>query len=153
MVSKVPLLSPFKYDDWKPNISAYLKRQCLFDVSIGALSEPESYEEKIHWINNYDRYHGIIFFGMSPNIHHLIYLAKYPFELWKNLDKAFCLQEIEAEAWSEPKISSCSLSQDLLASTFSNEVDIDEYFHVAATLLDLNASSFNEEANIKEPSF
>ena len=47
MDSKVPLLYPFNYADWKPNMSAYLKRQCLFDVSIGALSEPESYEEKI----------------------------------------------------------------------------------------------------------
>ena len=50
-----------------------------------------------------------------------------------------------------------SLSQDLLASTFSDEVDHDEEVshtvHVAATLLDSNASSFNEEANIEEPSF
>ena len=69
----------------------------------------------------------------------------------------FHLQEIEDEAWSEPSISSCSLSQDFLASTFSDEFDHDEEFfhtvHVAATLLDSNASSFNEEANIEEPSF
>ena len=44
---KVPLLSPFNYDDWKPKMSAYMKRQYLFDVSIGALSEPEPYEENI----------------------------------------------------------------------------------------------------------
>ena len=73
------------------------------------------------------------------------------------MDKAFGLQEIEDEAWSEPNISSCSLSQDFLASKFSNEVDHDEEFshtvHVVAGLLDSNASSFNEEANIKEPSF
>ena len=64
---------------------------------------------------------------ISPNIHHLIDSAEYPFELWKNLDKAFGLQEIEDEAWSEPNISSCSLSlsQDLLASTFSDEFDND----------------------------
>ena len=94
---------------------------------------------------------------MYPNIHHLIYSAEYPFELWKNLDKAFGLQEIEDEAWSKPSISSCSLSQDFLASTFSDEVDHDEEFshtvHVASTLLDSNASSFNEEANIEDPSF
>ena len=64
--------------------------------------------------------------GMSPNIHHLIDPVEYPFELWKNLSKAFGLQEIEDEAWSEPNISSCSLSQFLLASKFSNEVDHDE---------------------------
>ena len=73
------------------------------------------------------------------------------------MDKAFGLQGIEDEAWSEPSISSCSLSQDLLAFAFSDEVDHDEEVsytvHVAATLFDLNASSFNEEANIEEPSF
>ena len=52
--------------------------------------------------------------------------AEFPYEIWKILDKAFGLQEIEDEAWSEPSISSCSLSQDLLASTFSDEVDHDE---------------------------
>ena len=157
MDSKFPLLSPFNCADWKPKMSAYLKRQCLFDVSIGALSEPESYEEKIDWINNCDRAYGIMCLGMSPNIYHLIDSAEFPFELWKILDKAFGLQEIEDEAWSEPSISSCSLSQDFLASTFSDEVDHDEEVshtvHVAAALFHSNASSFNEEANIEEPSF
>ena len=94
---------------------------------------------------------------MSPNIYHLIDSAEFPFELWKIVDKAFGLQEIEYEAWSEPSISSYSLSQDLLASTFSDEVDHDEEvshtIHVAATLFDSNASSFNQEANIEEPYF
>ena len=65
-------------------MSAYLKRQCLFDVSIGALSEPKSYEEKIDWINNYDKSYGIMCLEMSPNIHHLIDSVECPFELWKN---------------------------------------------------------------------
>ena len=91
MDSKFPLLSPFNYADWNPKMSAYLKRQCLFDVSISAFSEPESYEEKIDWINNCDRDYGIMFLGMSPNIHHLVDSVEYPFELWKNLDKAFGL--------------------------------------------------------------
>ena len=68
-------------------MSAYLKRQCLFDVSIGALSEPESYEEKIDCLNNCHRDYGIMCLGMSPNIHHLIDSVEYPFELWNNLDK------------------------------------------------------------------
>ena len=90
---------------------------------------------------------------MSPNIYHLIDSAEFPFELWQILDKAFGLQEIEDEAWGEPSISSCSLSQDLLASTFSDEVDHDEEFshtfHVSTALFYSNASSFNEEANIE----
>ena len=76
---------------------------------------------------------------MSPNIYHLIYSAEFPFDLWKILDKAFGLQEIEDEAWREPSISSCYLSQDFLASTFSDEVDNDE--------------EVSHIANIEEPSF
>ena len=63
---------------------------------------------------------------MSLNIYHLIYSAEFPFELRKNLDKAFGLQEIEDEAWSKPSISSCYLSQDLLASKLFYEFDHDE---------------------------
>ena len=62
---------------------------------------------------------------MSPNIYYLIDSAEFPFELWKIQDKAFALQEIEDEAWSEPSISSCSLTQDFLESTLSNEFDHD----------------------------
>ena len=126
MDSKVPVLFSFNYDDWKPKMSAYLKSQCLFDVSIGALSEPDSYEEKIDWINNCDRAYGIMCLVMSPNIYHLIDSTEYPFELWNISNKAFGLQEIEDEAWSEINISSCDLSQDILASTFSDEVSHDE---------------------------
>ena len=119
------------------------------------LSEPESYEEKIDWINIFDRDYGIMCLGMYPIIYHLIDSAEFPFELWKILDKAFGLQEIEDEAWSEPNISSCSIFQNFLASTFSDEVDHDEEFshtvHVAASLFDSNTSSFNQEANIEEP--
>ena len=79
MNSKVPLLSPFNYVYWNPKMRAYLKRQCLFDVSIGALSEPKYYEEKIDWLNNCDRAYGIMCLGMSPNINHIIYSSEYPF--------------------------------------------------------------------------
>ena len=104
---------------------AYLKR-CLFDVSIGALSELESYEENIDWLNNCDRTYGIMCLGISPNIYHLIDFVEYPFELWNNLDKAFGVQEVEDEAWREPIISSCGLSEYVLASTLSDEVIYDE---------------------------
>ena len=70
-------------------MSTYLKRQCHFDVSIGALSEAESCEENIGWINNCDKYYGIMCLGMSLDIYHLIDSTKFPFELWKILDKVF----------------------------------------------------------------
>ena len=118
MDSKVPLLSPFNYVNWNPKTSTYLKSQCLFDFSIGALSEPKSYEEKIEWMNNCDRSYAIMCLAMSPNIHHLIHFVEYPFEIWKNLDKYFGMQK-EDEAWSGPSISSCDLSQDVFPSTLS----------------------------------
>ena len=53
--------------------------------------------------------------------------------------------------------SMISLSQDVSASTVSDEVDHEEEVShivpVATTLFDSNASSFNQEANIEEPSF
>ena len=63
---------------------------------------------------------------MSPNKHHLIDSLEYPSEFWNNLDKDFGMQEVEDEAWREPNISSCALSQDILVSTFSNEFIYDE---------------------------
>ena len=62
---------------------------------------------------------------MSPDIHYLIDFVEYPFELWNNLEKYFGMKEVEDEAWNEPNISSCSLSQDLLTSTFFDEVIYD----------------------------
>ena len=98
-----------------------------------------------------------MFLEMSPKIHPLIDYVEYPFQLWNNLDKDFGVQEVEYEAWSEPKIYSISLSQYLLASTFSDEVipeeEVSHTVLVDATLFDLNVSSFNEEANIEEPYF
>ena len=50
-----------------------------------------------------------------------------------------------------------SLSQDVSASTVSDEVDHEEEVShtvlVSTTLFDLNASYFNQEANIEDPSF
>ena len=108
-------------------------------------------------MNNCDRAYGIMCLEMSPNIHHIIDSAEYPFELWKKLEKYFDMQEVEYEAWSEPIISSCALSQYFVASTFSDEIIYDEEVshtvHVAATLFDSNASSFNEEENIEDKYF
>ena len=67
------------------------------------------------------------------------------------------MQEVEDEAWSEPNISSCSLSQDILASTFSDEVIHDEEVShtvpIAATLFDPNSSFFNQEQILKSHLF
>ena len=49
------------------------------------------------------------------------------------------------------------ISKYVFASTFSDEVihdeEVSQIVHVPTILFDLNASSFNQEANIKEPYF
>ena len=62
-------------------MSAYLRRQCVFDVSIGAVNEKEYYEENIYWINGCDRAYGIMCLVKYPKMHYLIDFVEYPFEL------------------------------------------------------------------------
>ena len=80
-LKSVPLLSPFNYSEWKPKMCAYLKRKCLYDVSIGGVTEPESYEEKCGWLNDYDRAYGTMCLAISPRMHYLLDSIEYSFEL------------------------------------------------------------------------
>ena len=58
----VPLLSPFTiYSECKLNIISYLKKQGLYEISIGV--GEESYEEPSEWMNDYDREFGAISYG------------------------------------------------------------------------------------------
>ena len=55
----VPLLSPFtSYSEWQLNMISYLKRQGIYEISIGA--GEESYEGPSDWLNEYDRAIGVI---------------------------------------------------------------------------------------------
>ena len=84
----VPLLSPFTiYLEWKLNMISYLKRQGIYEISIGV--GEESYEEKSDWLTDYDRAYGIMCLVMSPKMHYLIDFVEYAFDLWNNLDKYF----------------------------------------------------------------
>ena len=89
----LPLLSPFNYFEWKSNMCAYLKRQCLYDVSIGAVRELESCQEKDAWLNDNDRAYGTIFLAIPPTMRYLLDSVDYPFELWINLDEALGMQQ------------------------------------------------------------
>ena len=79
----VPLLSPFKYFEWKSNMCAYIKRHCLYDVSIGAMREPDSYQEKYDWLNDNDRAYGTMCLAIPPTMRYLLDFVDYPFELWR----------------------------------------------------------------------
>ena len=71
MDSSVPLLTPFTtYSEWKLKLNASLKRQGLYEVSIGL--GKESYENENDWMNDVDRYFGAICLALSPSLRYLI---------------------------------------------------------------------------------
>ena len=154
----VPLIAPFtSYLEWKLNMISYLKRQGLYEISIGA--GEESYEEASDWLHDCDRAIGAICLAISPRMCYLIYSVDYPKDLWTTLDRFLGKDNEDPSSYMESASSSSMicLSQYVFASIVSDEVDHEEEVShtvlVATTLFDLNASSFNEEENIEEPSF
>ena len=77
----VPLLTPFtRYSEWKLKMISSLKRQGLYEVSIRL--GKESYEDENDWINDGDRYFGMICMAFYPSLHYLIDSVEYPKDLW-----------------------------------------------------------------------
>ena len=84
----VPLLTPStRYPEWKLKMISSLKRQCLYEISIG--SSEESYEEPSDQLNGYDRVIGAICLAISLSMHYLIDSVEYPKDIWTKLDKTF----------------------------------------------------------------
>ena len=78
--SSVPLLTLFtNYSEWKMKMLVSLKRQDLYEVSIG-LGE-ESYESENDWLNACDGAFGTIALALSPSLCYLITSIEYPKEL------------------------------------------------------------------------
>ena len=69
-----------RYSEWKLKMIAYLKRQGIYDVSIGIGKESYKYEN--NWINDGDRYFGRICLAFSPSLRYLIDFAEYPKDIW-----------------------------------------------------------------------
>ena len=77
MDSSVPLLTPFtSYSEWKLKMIASLKRQDLYEVSIGL--GKESYGNENDWLNDDDGAFGAICLALSPNLRYLVKSAEYP---------------------------------------------------------------------------
>ena len=77
----VPLLTPStRYSEWKLKMISSLKRQGLYDVSIGLGKEYYEYEND--WINESYRAFGTIFLALSPSFPYLIDSVEYPKDLW-----------------------------------------------------------------------
>ena len=126
MDSSAPLLTPFtSYSKWKLKMIASLKRQGLYDVSIGL--GKESYENENDWINDGDRYFGAICLALSPSLRYLIGSAEYPKDLWTKLDRTFGKHNEDHNSTLEITSSTTRvLYSKFSASTLSDEVVQDE---------------------------
>ena len=122
----VPLLTPStRYSEWKLKMISSLKRQGLYEVSIGI--GKESYEDDNDWLNDGDRDFGTIFLAFSPSLCYLIDSAEYPTKLWIELDRTFGKNNEDnyINLESTPN-NTIFLYSKVSASTLSDEVFQDE---------------------------
>ena len=76
MILSIPVLTPStRYSKWKLNMIASLKRQGIYEVSIGL--GKESYEDENDSLNDGDRYFGTICLAFSPSLRYLIDFVGY----------------------------------------------------------------------------
>ena len=117
----VPLLSPFNYSEWNHKMCAYLKRKCLYDVSISAMTDPGSYEEKCDWINDCDRAYGTMCLAIPPTMRYLLDSTEYPFKIWRNIDEDIGVQKEDVSYMEIKKMSTslCVLPTKFSASCIS----------------------------------
>ena len=84
----VPLLTPYtRYSEWKLKMISSLKRQGLYEVSIGL--GKESYKDENDWLNDGDRDFVKIYMAFSPSLRYLIDSTEYPKDLQTGLDRTF----------------------------------------------------------------
>ena len=84
----VPLLTPStRYSEWKMKMISYLKRQHIYEVSIGI--GKESYEYENDWLNDGDRAFETICVALSPRFYYFIDSVEYPKDIWTELDRTF----------------------------------------------------------------
>ena len=116
----------------KSKMFAYIKRHCLYDVSIGAMREPGSCQEKYDWLNDNDRAYGTMCLDIPPTMCYLLDSADYPFDLWRNIDEAIGMQQ-EYESYMERKKMGTSLCilHMVLTSCISQEAVQNEEEEVA----------------------
>ena len=149
----VPLLAPFtSYLEWKLKMISYLKRQGLYEISIGV--GEESYEDPSDWLNDCDRAIGTICLVISPSMSYLIDFVENPKDLWKTLDRVLGKHNEDPSSYVESTSSSLIifLSQDVSASKVSDE-EVSHIVPVASTLFDSNDSFLNQKENIEDKYF
>ena len=103
------------------------------DVSIGAMSKPESYEEKCDRLNDCDRAYGTMCLAIPPTMRYLLDFPEYLFELWRNLDEDLGMNKEDVSYMESKQMSTslCVLPPMISASCISQEVVQNEEEEVA----------------------
>ena len=119
MDSSVPLLAFTNYSEWKMKMIASLKRQGLYEVSIGL--GKEYYENKNDWLNDSHRSFGSIALALDDSLYFIIDFPGYPKELWTQLDRTFGKHNEDHNSTLEITASTTRvLYSKVLASTLCN---------------------------------
>ena len=122
----VPLLTPStRYSKWKMKMISSLKRQYLYEVSIGI--GKESYENENDLLNDGDASFGAIGLALSPSLHYLTKSIEYPKDIQTKLDRTFGKHSEDHNSTLESTPSTTRvLDRKVLASTLFDEVVQDE---------------------------
>ena len=122
----VPLLTPStRYSEWKMKMIASLKREDLYEVSIGL--GKESYENENDWLNDCDKSFGTICLALSPSFLYLVKSVEYPKDLWTKLDRTFGKHNEDHNSTLKSTPSTTRvLDSKLPSSTLFDEVVQDE---------------------------
>ena len=120
----VPFLTPsIRYSEWNLKMIASLKRQGLYEVSMGLGKESYEYENDL--LNYGDRYYGTICmaFWRSPSLRYLNDFAESPKNIWTKLDRTFGKHNEDYYINLESTFRTTRvLYSKFLAFTLSNEV-------------------------------
>ena len=113
------------YSEWKLKMISSLKRQSLYEVSIGL--GKEYYDDDNDWLNDGDRDFGTLCLALSPSFRYLVKSIEYLKDLWKKLDRPFGKHNEDHNNTLErtPKTTRVLYSK-FSASTLSDEVVQDE---------------------------
>ena len=101
---------------------ASLKRQGLYEVSIGL--GKDSYEYENDQINDGDRYFGTIYLDLSPSLHDLVKYVEYPKDLWIELERTFGKQNENHST----NLECTTNTTRVLSSKLQASIIFDEFF-------------------------
>jgi len=66
--TKLPLLTPYNYHEWKTKMEIYLRSLKIYRVTMGIEIEPTTTVEKRKWYNRCDQSYGTLCLYISPNL-------------------------------------------------------------------------------------